>query len=180
MKIEFLGSDKFTEKDRNDSYNLAKTFFPWIEDNNFISPDEVTYELMKKIYPNSVIFVKDGEKLIGHAFILPCNKKIMNKFLSREINEKQMFYLMKKEVNELNFNCIYLASSFILPEYRNKGLATQSLVLAIKKLCKIGNKKNVVLFYESLTEEGDRLSKKIGDQLGFKIKGFKELYNKNI
>ncbi len=174
--INFIGSDKFTRKDKDDGIKMAEKFFPWIEDENYVSPDEVTYDLIKNIYPNSVIYIKDNAKLIGHAFILPCNKRIMNNFLAKKINEKQMFHLIKDQVNEKSFDCIYLASAFVLPEYRKKGLATKAMVLAIKRLCEASNKDKPILFYEALSAEGNKLSKKVNEELGFEMKGFVEIY----
>ncbi len=175
MVIKFLGSEEFSKEDYNKSHEMAVGFFSEDWGEGYIPPEKITYKVLKEDYPNSFIIIKYGPKVIGHVLVFPCNSLFMNKFLSKEISELEMFNFIKKNITEEDFDCIYLASAFVLPGYRGRGLASKAFSLVIKRLCSAGQKKKVPLFYEALTKEGNRLSKKLGNELGFEIKGLVNL-----
>lgn len=112
--------------------------------------------------------IKYKGKVIGEIYVMPCTKEIMERFLADDINEKQMSEEIREKVNYRNFDCIYLCSSFIKPEFRGKGLSVEARIKTIKKVV---GKRNIkpILFYEPYTKEGEMSCKKVAKILGLKL-----------
>jgi hypothetical protein len=98
---------------------------------------------------------------------LPADKEIMEKFISKEMNEDELLRAVQKKVTLKNFDAVYLCSALIKPEFRGKGYAKNSMKTSIKKIA--GNKKPI-LFYWKFSEEGAGLAKKIAEELNLEIR----------
>lgn len=160
---------KLSMKDHIEAAKMMDDYFKTDDDSEQaqINVDNINWVHENIIDCGNVI--KSNNKIIGCTFIVPCNKGIMNKFLSNKINENQLFEEVKKNVNYDNFDTIYLCSSFIKPEFRGKGLAIQGRIKSIKKIIR-KRKIKPILFYDAWTPEGDKSCKKVAEILNFKIR----------
>ena len=155
-------------KDHIEGTMLLEDYFKTSE-----HPEEfqINMEAVKWVHNNILDFyniIKFKGKIIGSVFMLPCNKDLMTKFLTNKINENQLMEGIKKDFHPTDFECIYLCSSFIKPEYRGKGLSVEARIKTIKKV--IGKRKvKPILFYEPYTKEGEMSCRKVAEKLGFKL-----------
>ena len=155
-----------------DHVGAAKMLEEYFKSENDVEQAPISKEniiWVHKNMPNCANVIKYDNKIIGSTFVVPCNRKLMEKFLSGKINENQLFEMIKKELNLSNFDSIYLASAFIKQEFRGRGLAVKGFVKSIKKL--IGNKKvKPTLFYWGYSVEGKKLARKVAEITGLELK----------
>ena len=75
-----------------------------------------------------------NEKIIGYVLMLPCNKKLMNEFISKEINKSALYENIKKiKINNIP-EAIYLCAILIKREFRKQGVATEAVLKSINKI----------------------------------------------
>ena len=55
----------------------------------------------------------------------------MNRFINREINEKELFDLTPEDAA---YDALYLCSALVLPEYRQQGITKTLAATAIEKI----------------------------------------------
>ncbi len=154
-----------TYKDLRDTAEMAEKYFGTEKDPSQMPTDENASKWLLENIPDCVNVIKDNEELIGFTFIIPCNEDIMNQFLSKKINEAQLYEEVKKQKAHKNFTAIYLCSAFIKPEYRRKGLAAKAVMKSIKKI----TKKIPTLFFEAYSEEGKKTADAMAKKLKIKI-----------
>lgn len=162
MKGITLSSDEghLSIEDNIQTGKLAEEYFNMDDDSEQIPATIGNVKWINKNIPDCVNAIKFKGRMIGFTFIILCNKKIMHAFLNKEINEKDLFLKIKKEVNYENFDSIYLCSAFVKPEFRKRGLALQAFVKSIRKI--IAKRKiRPVLFFWAYTKKGEKLAKKI-------------------
>lgn len=84
----------------------------------------------------------------------------MNKFLKKEISEKQLF-----ELTPLNgkYEAIYLCSGLVLEEYRRTGIAKRLTLNAIENISKTHSIK--ALFVWAFSDEGNSAAQNISQKL---------------
>ena len=92
--------------------------------------------------------------------IIPTIRGLMEKFLSGEISEQEMFDATKPG---MKFDCIYLCSATVLPEYRRKGLAMKMTVDAVRKVMEDFEIKT--LFVWPFSEGGEGLARRIAGEV---------------
>src|SRR3989338_5104375 len=75
---------------------------------------------LKKLHPKSVHcqFAKNGE-LIGWSIVFPTTVDLMNRFLKKEINERELFAFTQPG----DCGAIHFLSISVLPKYRGRGYA---------------------------------------------------------
>jgi transcriptional regulator with XRE-family HTH domain len=146
---------------------LAEEFFQTAKNYEQMPSEEITYEFIKK-FAGSLNVIKDNKKVIGHTFILPCDKKSMTDFIEKRITEKQLFYRIRDKISANDYSALYLVSAQLIPEYQRKGLAVKSFVMQIKAYQKLI--KRPVLFFWPLSKEGLSLAKKAADITGLELK----------
>ncbi len=154
------------EKDIVDKIlNSAEKFFHTKNDSNQV---QETYEAilkLQKLHPKSLIYKIDSRgNFIGSVTIIPTSKNLMNLFLNGAITEGE---LLKKSKPRKKYGAIYLLDAVILPKHRKKQHATK---MFIKSINSIPRYKNFEIFYWPFSKAGERLSKKIADHFGVKIK----------
>jgi len=152
--ITYSSDTKLTFKDLRDTAELAEKYFGTKKDPEQMPTDENESRWLYENIPECVNVIKDNDKEVGFTFIIPCNKEIMDKFLSREINEAQLWEKVKREINYKNFTTIYLCSAFIIPRYRRKGLAVKAVLKSIDKIKR--TKQIPTLFFEGYSEDGKK------------------------
>lgn len=129
-----------------------------------------TWDKMIYLHPESITYkLNDKGKLMGWFGVVPTTIDLMNKFVNGEISENEMFDRTDKQVNP---EALYLGGVVVLPEYRNRGIATELLKESIIKFRKINP--NIKLFYWAFSEEGKKLAGKIAKDLNLDIFGRKE------
>ncbi len=158
----------FTRKDLINASKFSEAFFH-TADNPFQMPEkELTYKFFTKHFPLSTNIIYDKNKVIGHTFVLPCDKKNMICFLKGKITEKELFYLIKDSIPKKQYSCLYFVSSLIKPKYRRKGYTMKARIMQIKEYQKILGK-NLTLFSWPFSKEGYKFGKKLAKKLKLKI-----------
>lgn len=158
-----------TRKDLEITSQMSEDYFGMQKD-----PDQMpaTEENRDWVYKNSLDYlniVKDNGKIIGFAFMLPCNKILMQDFISGKISEAKLVEGIKSLKLKNPSQTIYLCSSILDEEYRGKGLATLAFIKSIDKVT--SNKKHKpILFYWGYSEEGKRLVERIANLTGLEVR----------
>lgn len=166
--ITYSSDTKLTFKDLRDTAELAEKYFGTEKDpEQMPTHKEASLWILEQI-PECVNVIKDDGKQVGFTFIIPCNEEIMDKFLNREINERQLYEeVRKKKINSKNFTTIYLCSAFVIPEYRRKGLVGNAVMKSIKKIVK--TKHIPTLFYDAYSEDGKNVVEVSAKKLKIKV-----------
>ena len=147
-------------KDLDVTSKMSEDYFGMQKD-----PDQIpaTKKNRDWVYANAEFclnIVRDGRKIIGYAFLLPCTRALMDKFLSKNINEATLLESIKKKSTSDSPETIYLCASIFKEQYRKQGLATLAFKKMIDKLTPNGNYKPV-LFYWGYSEAVKRLAEKV-------------------
>jgi len=119
--------------------------------------------------PEYLNIIRDDQTIIGYAFMLYCSLKLMNDFLAKKINEREMFEGIKKLREYKNPKVIYLCATFVKEQYRGQGLSTTAYVKMIEKIIKEGKIKPI-LFDWAFTPEGANIGKKIAEKTHLVLK----------
>lgn len=109
---------------------VAEEFFGTQNDPSQIPINFDSYNKLIKLWPGAFAYelgIK-GEP-ISWAVVIPTSHDLMNKFLKKEISEKQ---LLEHSAPAKIYDCLYLCSAFTLPDFRCKGLALKLLLQLIK------------------------------------------------
>ncbi|GEM_PF-4072437 len=165
-KITFSSdTEGFERSDLDATSEIAEEYFETKKDQDQVSPSE---ELKNWIYKNCRDYlnvIRDGEKIIGYSFRIPTSVDLMNSFLRKEINEKQLFEKVMNQDFPKIPQAIYLCSTIIKESYRGKGLAFEGSIKILEKF----KKDKPVLFSWPFNESGKNLDKKISKISGLKL-----------
>ena len=160
---------ELTSEDIDESSELAERFFNMASKPDEIPASEENKKFILEKIPDCDNVIKSDGKIIEFTFVVPCNKSIMNRFLSNDLTEKELFEEVKLKINYDNFDTIYLCSSFIEKGYRGRGLAVKGRIMSIKT--RIGNRKiNPILFSWPQTKEGEKSVRRTASVLGLELK----------
>jgi hypothetical protein len=96
--------------------------------------------------------------------VIPTTEELMNRFLSCEISEKQLFELTPVDVI---YDAIYLCSALTLEEYRRKGIVKKLTLDAIHAIC--NDHPITSLFVWPFTPEGDAGANRIAEIAGLPL-----------
>jgi GNAT superfamily N-acetyltransferase len=132
---------------------LADEFFATKSDPNQISVNEKIMDQLHRIHPATMTGHDEGDGPVAWMMVIPTTNELMRQFIEKEINEQE---LLDKTPPGKSYDTIYLCSALVLPEYRNKGLATQLINDAVRKIRSDHPVKS--LFYWSFSHEGDKLA----------------------
>src|SRR3989344_6494256 len=91
--------NKPTLKESIQSTKLVEDYFKTKEDNSQAQINLENIKWVRNNIPDCVNIIKYKNKNIGNTFIVPCNKKLMNQFLSKKTNENQLFEEIKRSIN---------------------------------------------------------------------------------
>lgn len=139
---------------------LAEEVFSVKNDPEQLDVNEEVIEQLIAIHPSTVSEQDEGEGPVAWVLVIPTTNELMNRFLAKEITEKQLFVLTQ---NEKQFETVYLCSALVLEEYRKKGIAKQLAVNAIEQI-KMHHSINS-LFVWSFSGEGELAAEKIAKML---------------
>lgn len=141
--------------------DLADEFFDVANDPEQIDFSELAVERLLSIHEASLAEHIEGDGPVAWVAVFPTQRALMHSFLEKKISEKE---LLEKTNTSLPFECIYLCSALVLPEWRQKGLATQ---LALESITVIKQQHPITtLFAWSFSEEGNQLAHKISKKVG--------------
>lgn len=169
MGIIFLdGRDKVTEDEKTEIGRINEEYFQTSKDKEQAEISRERLEWIVKSFPEGVGIIKT-DKIIGSTLVLPCTLELMNSFLKNKINEEELFKGMEEYSSYDKMEAIYLCSAILLPEYRGKGLASQSWKMSIRKMMEKSDKKSV-LFYWEYSNEGKFLSERVARDLGLELR----------
>ena len=147
---------------------LAESYFHTEEDPTQLKASESNFSWIYYNFPQCMNIIKDAQKVIGLTFILPCTKIYMDDFLSKKMNECELFHKIQTTVHFGNFETIYVCLAYLKPAYRKLGLTLQSFIDSIQKL--LVKKNNAELFYWAYSLEGKQLAEKIGEKLRMRLR----------
>lgn len=97
------------------------TYFGADTDPEQIPPTPEVAEKYYSLHPDVVMYELSPEgKLMGWISGFPTSRELMNKFLAKEINERQLFDLTEKmDIPET----VYINVILVFPEFRGQGIA---------------------------------------------------------
>ena len=150
---------------------MSEEYFSMQKDSGQMNATEENKEWVYKNAENCLNIVRNNDEIIGYAFALPCNKKLMKDFLSKKISEKELFEQIKNTKIKKP-EAIYLCASVVKKEFRRRGLATSAFVKIINKII-YNIKTKPILFYWGYSKEGERLAEKVANLTGLKLRARK-------
>lgn len=169
-KISFSSDDgKISRKDMDTTSKMTEDYFGMEKDPEQIPATSENRDWVYKNIPDYVNIIRNGDEIIGYAFLLPCNRELMDKFISRKISEAELFERIKKIKLDKIPETIYLCASIVREKFRGRGLATEAFVKALNKLTHNGMEKPF-LFYWKYSNEGERVAHKIADKTGLELR----------
>ncbi|MFA5856312.1 MAG: GNAT family N-acetyltransferase [Candidatus Pacearchaeota archaeon] len=160
---------KITQKDLNESSKISEDYFGTQKDSNQIPTTRQTRDWIYKNAQDYLNIIRSDGEMVGYTFMLPCNRILMDCFLSKKINEAELFEEIKKMKLKDTPETIYLCAAVLKEEFRGKGLATTAFVKAINKIIQNGKNKPI-LFYWKYSEEGGKLSQRVAKFTGLELK----------
>jgi hypothetical protein len=113
-------------------------------------------ERLHKLHPYTISEKTDGDGPVAWVLVIPTTSEIMNRFLSGEITENELFELT--EPGQM-YDTLYLCSALVLEEYRRKGISRELTINAIEEIRKGHSLK--ALFVWPFSEEGDKAAEMV-------------------
>lgn len=137
---------------------LADEVFAVKSDPSQIDVNAEVLERLYKLHPATVSAFDDGNGPVAWVLLIPTTLDLMNRFLEKQISEKELFDLTPIEAK---FDAVYLCSALVLEEFRRKGIAKQLALTAIDNMREMHQLKAV--FVWAFTPEGDSAAKTIAN-----------------
>ena len=143
---------------------IAEEIFGTENDPSQIPVTKESGDKLERLTPNWIEYELDEKgDPISWVIILPTTKELAEKFLDKEITERELLDLTKWQEK---YSVIYLCAAITILEYRRKGLALKLFKQAIAKIPKI---EDYMLFAWPIGEGVEGLNKKLENDLGKKI-----------
>jgi len=143
---------------------LADKSFDARHDPDQLDVNENAIKKLHLLHPATLSEFNEGTGPLVWILIIPTTEDLMKQFLKNKINEKKLLDLTPLNVS---YDCIYLCSAMVLPEYRGKGIAKRLTIEAIEAIQKTHNIKT--LFVWPFSKEGERLAESIAKTTGLKL-----------
>ena len=138
---------------------LVTEAFDMRNDPEQLDVNEKVIARLQRIHPDTLSELNEDGPIVW-ILIFPTIKKLMKDFLEEKISEKELFNLTEEGIS---YDCIYLCSASVLPEYRKKGHAKRLTVEAINEIRKDYPIES--LFVWAFSKQGEKLAGKIGDEI---------------
>lgn len=143
---------------------ISEDFFGTQSDPDQMPINQESADKLNSISSDTILYKFDDKgNPIAWSVVVPTTIEVMNKFLHKDISEKE---LLQRASKDKKFEALYLCAVFVLPEYRRKGLAKDLLIESVKKL---SNQKELPLYSWIYSEEGKKLSGYLSSALGVEI-----------
>ena len=127
-----------------------------------VSPEE--RDKLFKIHPATLSELANEDGPIVWILLIPTTHAIMEQFLNGSISENQLLQLTEPGAK---YDCIYLCSATVLPEFQRKGLAKKVTLEAIEKIRKDHPVK--ALFYWPFSDAGKATATALANTLGLPL-----------
>ena len=135
---------------------LADDVFAVRDDPDQLDVNENVLDRLRELHPSTVSEFADSNGPVAWVLLIPTSGDLMERFLKKEISEKDLFEMTKPGIN---YEAIYLCSAMVLEEYRRKGIAGRLTIDAIEKISEDHPIKS--LFVWTFSEEGARAADSI-------------------
>ena len=129
---------------------LAEDIFAAKSDPDQLDVDQEVMDHLQKIHPATISAFDDGNGPVAWVLLIPTTLTLMNKFLEKEISERQLFELTPLDSS---YDALYLCSALVLEEYRRKGIAKRLTLDAIDNIRR--DHPLTALFVWAFTKEGE-------------------------
>jgi len=129
---------------------LAEDVFAVKNDPDQLDVNEKVIKHLLRLHPATVSEYDDGNGPVAWVLLIPTTLDLMNRFLKKEISEKELFDLTPLNTT---YEAVYLCSAMVLDEYRRKGIAKQLTLTAIENIRK--NHPLKALFVWAFSKEGN-------------------------
>ncbi len=139
---------------------LVTEFFDTADDATQISVSEAERKKLGAIDPAVFNEMSNEEGPYVWILLFPTTRELMNRFLEEKITEKQ---LLEQTPVGVPYQCVYLCSASVLPEFRGKGLAKQATEAAIRSIQTRHSLE--ALFVWSFSEGGEKLAERVSADL---------------
>jgi len=135
---------------------LADDVFAVRDDPDQLDVNEDVLDRLRELHPSTVSEFADPNGPVAWVLLIPTTSDLMERFLKKEITEKQLFEMT---MPGSNYEAIYLCSAMVLEEYRRKGIARRLTIDAIGKIRDDHPVK--ALFVWTFSEEGAQSAESI-------------------
>ncbi len=129
---------------------LADEVFASKNDPSQLDVNQEVLQRLQRIHPATVSEYDDGNGPVAWVLLIPTTTDLMNRFLNKEISEKELFELTPLDTP---YEALYLCSAMVLAEFRRKGIAKQLALSAIENIRKDHPVK--AMFVWAFSPEGD-------------------------
>jgi len=96
---------------------IAEEFFGTENDPNQMPITMESFYTLQTLHPDTILYKTKNNDPISWVVILPTQKELMEKFLNKDINEKELLTMTKKQDT---YDTLYLCSAFTMPKYRKQ------------------------------------------------------------
>lgn len=136
---------------------ISEEFFGTESDPEQMPISQESADKLTSIHPDSIVYKFDDEgNPIAWAVVVPTSREVMDRFLNKEISEKE---LLDEAAKEKKLEALYLCAAFVLPEHRRKGIARELLIEAINKT----TGKDVPMYCWIYSPEGEKLANSVSE-----------------
>jgi len=143
---------------------LADEVFAYKNDPQQLEVNQQVMDQLQMIHPSTILDYQDENGPVVWLLVIPTTMGIMNRFLNKEISEKELYELTPLNVK---YEALYLCSALTLEEYRRKGITQQLLLDAIEAIKKDHPLK--CIFVWPFSKEGDKLAEKAAQLTGMPL-----------
>ncbi len=137
---------------------LAEEVFAVKSDPSQLNVDQDVIMRLLELHPSTISEERDDNGPVAWLLLIPTTLNLMKRFISGEINERQLFDLTAPGAQ---YEAIYLCSGLVLEEYRRKGIIKKLASQAIDTIRQEHSIK--ALFSWAFSEEGDKAAEKIAE-----------------
>ena len=144
---------------------MVHSFFDMKNDPDQLQVSEAAQARLQRIHPMCLTEVTNEDGPILWLLLFPTNQALVDSFLKDEINEQELFDRTPEDTK--GHDCIYLCSASVLPEFRNKGLASQHTIAAVQAMQKEFPIKSLCVW--PFSKEGEQLGQYIANKLNLPL-----------
>ncbi len=138
---------------------LADEVFSVKSDPAQLDVDQKVLACLREIHPATISEYNEGSGPCAWVLLIPTTTDIMNRFVSGEITEKELF---EQTPLDVPYEVIYLCSALVLDEYRRKGITKKLALDAIEKIREKHPLKAACVW--AFSPEGDRAAEVVAQQ----------------
>ncbi len=166
MITKFIRAGEETEEQKKQAMEAAEKYFGTAEDPEQIPVSDESRQKLGALSPDwDVIAVDEHNQIVGWAVTVPTTLELMEKFLKKEISERELLDYTKPQEN---YSALYISTFFVSPEHRRKGYATKIFEEMLRRF-DYQNKKQT-LFAWIYSKDGEELIKSIATKFNLEIK----------